>query len=219
LVPSSLNDFYTNEESHLRYLPQLLLALLAPVAAIAAPVTYGIDPVHSFPNFTIGHLGMATIHGRFDEMNGKVVLDTAAKTGSVDIRIKAATVNTGDARHEPGSYAAKNYGPRSRDEHLRSADFFNVAEFPEILFKSTRLNFAGDNLESIEGDLTMVGMTKPVKLQVTSFRCGPHPFNKKAMCGADLAGSLKRTDFGLKFGVPAISDEVKLTIGIEAYPE
>ncbi|MEJ6021642.1 YceI family protein [Ramlibacter sp. PS4R-6] len=203
----------------MKTLPKVLLSLLAPLPVLAAPVTYNVDPVHSFPNFAIGHFGMSTIHGRFEEMNGRVVLDVAEKTGSVDIRIKAATVNTGDAKHEPGSFAARNYGPRSRDEHLRSADFFNVAEFPEITFKSTKLTFSGEALESVEGNLTMVGVTRPVKLRVTLFKCGPNPFSKKPMCGADLEGSIKRTDFGLKFGVPAISDEVKLSIGVEAYPE
>jgi polyisoprenoid-binding protein YceI len=195
------------------------VAAAAPLAILAAPVTYDIDPVHSFPVFRIGHIGMSTIHGRFDDMSGKIVMDQAAKTGSVEVKIKTASVNTGDAKHEAGSYAAKNYGPRSRDEVLRSPDFFNVAEFPDMVFKSTKLVFNGDNVESVEGNLTMVGVTKPVKLHVTSFKCGPNPYTKKPMCGADLEGTIKRTDFGLKFGVPAISDEVKLSIGVEAYPE
>jgi polyisoprenoid-binding protein YceI len=198
---------------------KILLSLLAPLPALAAPVTYIVDPVHTYPNFTIGHLGMSTIHGRFDDTTGRIVLDTADKSGSVDIRIKAASVNTGDAKHEAGSYGARNYGPRSRDEQLRTADFFNVAEFPDITFKSTKLAFNGDALESVEGNLTIAGVTRPMRMRVTSFKCGPHPFTKKAMCGADLEGSIKRTDFGLKFGVPAISDEVKFTIGVEAYPE
>ena len=202
--------------SHLKI---ALLACLAPLSVLAAPQTYAIDPVHSFPNFTINHLGMTTIHGRFDKMSGKIVLDTAARTGTIDVKIETASVNTGDARHEAGSWAARNYGPRSRDEHLRTADFFNSAEFPELLYKSTKLNFNGDALQSVEGNLTLLGVTKPVKLNVTSFKCGPHPFNKKPMCGAYAEGSIKRTDFGVKFGVPAISDEVKLAIGIEAYPE
>ncbi len=202
--------------SHLKI---ALLACLAPLSVLAAPQTYAIDPVHSFPNFTINHLGMTTIHGRFDKMSGKIVLDTAARTGTIDVKIETASVNTGDARHEAGSWAAKTYGPRSRDEHLRTADFFNSAEFPEMLYKSTKLNFSGDALQSVEGNLTLLGVTKPVKLNVTSFKCGPHPFNKKPMCGAYAEGSIKRTDFGVKFGVPAISDEVKLAIGIEAYPE
>lgn len=202
--------------SHLKI---ALLACLAPLSVLAAPQTYAIDPVHSFPNFTINHLGMTTIHGRFDKMSGKIVLDTAAKSGTIEVKIETASVNTGDARHEAGSWAARNYGPRSRDEHLRTADFFNSAEFPELLYKSTKLNFNGDALQSVEGNLTLLGVTKPVKLDVTSFKCGPNLFTKKPMCGAYAEGSIKRTDFGIKFGVPAISDEVKLAIGIEAYPE
>ncbi|MDB5753015.1 MAG: polyisoprenoid-binding protein [Ramlibacter sp.] len=190
---------------------KLMLALLAPLPVLAAPVTYGIDSLHSFPNFTINHLGMTTIHGRFERMTGKVVLDTAAKTGSLEVKIPTATVSTGDSRRTDGA--------RSRDDHLRNADFFNSTEFPEMVYKSTKFNFAGDRLESVEGTLTLLGVTRPLKLNVTSFNCGPHPFNKKPMCGTYAEGTIKRTDFGMKFGVPGISDEVKLAIGVEAYPE
>jgi polyisoprenoid-binding protein YceI len=192
-------------------IPQLLAVLLVPLAAAAAPVTYNVDPIHSFPNFTINHLGMTNVHGRFERMSGKITLDTAAKTGSMEIKIPTETISTGDAKRADGA--------RSRDEHLRSADFFNSKEFPEMVFKSTKLNFAGDKVESVEGNLTLLGVTKPMKLQVTSFNCGPHPFSKKPMCGAYVEGTIKRTDFGMKFGVPAISDDVKLAIGLEAYPE
>lgn len=195
------------------------LMLAAPLAALAAPQSYSIDPVHSFPNFAISHFGMSVIHGRFDRMSGKIVLDTAARTGSLEVKIDTASVTTGDARHEAGSWAAKNYGPRSRDEHLRTADFFNTAEFPEMVYKSTRFNFNGEALESVEGTLTLLGVTRPVKLAVTVFKCGPNPFNKKPMCGAYAEGTVKRSDFGMKFGVPAIGDEVKLAIGVEAYPD
>jgi polyisoprenoid-binding protein YceI len=189
----------------------VLLVSMAPLAALAAPQTYAIDSLHSFPNFAINHLGMTTIHGRFDKMTGKVVLDPAAKTGSLEAKIATATISTGDGKRADGS--------RSRDDHLRSPDFFNSAEFPEIMFKSTRFNFNGDNVESIQGTLTLLGVTKPLKLNVSSFKCGPHPFNKKQMCGGYAEGVIKRSDFGMKFGVPAISDEVKLAIGVEAYPE
>jgi polyisoprenoid-binding protein YceI len=189
----------------------VLLLAAAPVAVLAAPQTYAIDSFHSFPNFTINHLGMTTIHGRFDHMTGKVVFDPAAKTGSLEAKIATASISTGDAKRTDGG--------RSRDEHLRSADFFNVAEFPEMVYKSTRLNFSGEKLETIDGTLTLLGVTKPVKLAVSSFQCGPHPFSKKPMCGATAEGTIKRSDFGMKFGVPAISDEVKLSIGVEAYPE
>jgi polyisoprenoid-binding protein YceI len=189
----------------------LILATAAAASVAAAPVTYGIDSLHSFPNFSIEHLGMSRIQGRFERMTGKIVYDSVAKSGSLEVKIPTATVSTGDARRENGA--------RSRDEHLRSADFFNAAEFPEMVFKSTRFNFAGDKLESVDGNLTMLGVTRPVKLQVTQFVCGPNPYSKKPMCGANVEGSLKRTDFGMKFGVPAISDEVKLAIGVEAYAE
>ena len=188
-----------------------LVVCLFPLAAMAAPTTYVMDPLHSYPNFTINHLGMSTMHGRFDKMAGKITLDQAAKTGSLEAKIASASINTGDSKRADGS--------RSRDEHLRSADFFNSAEFPELVYKSTKLNFKGDDVESVEGTLTMLGVTKPVKLTVTSFKCGPHPFTKKPMCGADAQTMIKRTDWGIKFGVPAVADDIKLTFSIEAYPE
>jgi polyisoprenoid-binding protein YceI len=188
-----------------------ILACLLPVSAMSAPQTYAFDSLHSFPNFSISHLGMSTIHGRFDKMTGKVVFDQAAKTGSLEAKIATASITTGDAKRSDGT--------RSRDEHLRTADFFNAAEFPEAVYKSTKFNFNGDNLESVEGNFTLLGVTKPLKLNLASFKCGPHPFTKKPMCGGDAEGSFKRTDFGMKFGVPGIGDEVKLSISIEAYPE
>ncbi|MDP1739730.1 MAG: YceI family protein [Polaromonas sp.] len=189
----------------------VLLSCLLPLSAMAAPVTYVIDPLHSYPTFTVNHLGMSTTYGRFDKMAGTITLDQAAKTGSLEAKIATASISTGDAKRADGT--------RSRDEHLRSPDFFNSAEFPEIVFKSTKFNFKGDDVESVDGTLTMLGVTKPVKLNVTSFKCGPHPFSKKPMCGADAQTSFKRTDWGMKFGVPAIGDEIKLIIGIEAYPQ
>ncbi len=187
------------------------LAIAAPLSALAAPTTYVIDSVHSFPHFRINHLGMASIIGRFEKMTGKVVIDPAAKAGSLEVKIPTATVSTGDGKRADGV--------RSRDDHLRTADFFNSAEFPEMTYKSTKFNFNGDMLESIEGTLSLLGVSKPVKLSVSSFKCGPHPFTKKPMCGADAEATIKRTDFGMKFGVPAIADEVKLMVAVEAYPE
>jgi polyisoprenoid-binding protein YceI len=189
----------------------LLGIALLPLAAAAAPVTYTIDSLHSFPNFSVNHLGMTMVHGRFERMTGKIVYDAAAKTGSLEVHVPTSTVSTGDAKRADGA--------RARDEHLRSADFFNSAEFPDMTFKSTKINFAGERPESVEGNLTLLGVTRPVKFQLTQFNCGPHPFSKKPMCGAYVEGTIKRTDFGMKFGVPAISDDVKLAIGVEAYPE
>lgn len=126
-----------------------------------------------------------------------------------------------EGRHDVGDDGRRQArdGVRSRDDHLRSTDFINSAEFPDMVFKSTRFNFNGDNVESIEGNLTRVGVTKPIKFNVSSFKCAPHPVNKNPMCGAYVEGVVKRSDFGMKFGVPAISDDVKLAISVEAYPK
>lgn len=189
----------------------LATTLVTSFGALAASESYTLDPTHTLPYFSVNHFGMSTVIGHFERATGKVTLDRAAKTGSLEVKIPTAMVSTGDAKRTDGQ--------RSRDEHLRAADFFNVAEFPDMAYKSTKLNFNGDKLESVEGNLTLLGVTKPVKLTATSFNCGANPFSKKEMCGADLVGSLKRTDFGMKFGVPAIADEVKLTIAVEAYKD
>lgn len=194
-----------------------LIACFVPLSALAAPETYDLDSVHTYPNFTINHLGMSTIHGQFTKTTGTATLDLAGKSGSLEIKIDAASVSTGYGKVEPGSAAAKAFGPRSRDEHLRTADFFNVAEFPEIVYKGTKFNFNGDKVESIDGTLTLLGVTKPLRLTVTSFNCGPNPFSKKDMCGVDAVASFKRSDFGMKAMVGPVSDEVKLSIEAEAY--
>ena len=113
----------------------LLIALVMPFGAIAAPETYNLDPAHTTPNFSIQHVGMSTVWGHFERATGKVVIDRAARSGSIEVKIPTATISTGDAKRSDGT--------RSRDEHLRTPDFFNVAEFPEMVFKSTKLNFAG----------------------------------------------------------------------------
>lgn len=189
----------------------LLAVGLLPLAASAAVETYTLDPAHTLPNFSVSHFGMSTVYGRFERATGKVSLDRAAKSGSIEVRIPTATVSSGDSKRADGQ--------RSRDEHLRTPDFFNVAEFPEMVYRSTRLNFAGDRIESVDGNLTLLGVTKPVRLVVTSFTCAPNPFTKKEMCGADLTGSIKRSEFGMRTFIPAVSDEVKLMIAVEAYKD
>jgi polyisoprenoid-binding protein YceI len=189
----------------------LVTALLLPLAAFAAPETYTLDPTHTTPNFSVQHLGMSTVYGHFERATGKVVLDRAAKTGSVEVKIPTATISTGDTK--------RTDGVRSRDEHLRTTDFFNVAEFPDMTFKSTKMNFEGDKVHSVDGTLTLLGVTKPVTLTASSFNCGAHPMSKKEMCGGDLVGTIKRSDFGMKYGVPAVGDEIKLLIAVEAYKE
>ncbi|HKB83717.1 MAG TPA: YceI family protein, partial [Burkholderiales bacterium] len=141
-------------------------ALALPVAAADF---YTLDPAHTYPNFEINHLGFSTMHGRFGATSGKVVLDGAAKSGSIDITIDATSIDTGHAK---------------RDTHLKSEEFFNIGKFPTLTYTATKLKFNGDKLAGADGELTLLGVTKPVSLAVTAFNCGPHPMNKKQMCGA-----------------------------------
>lgn len=176
------------------------IALSLPLSAFAAD-SYTIDSAHTYPHFSISHLGFSTMQGRFDKTTGAVTLDQAAKTGSVDIEIDAASISTGFAK---------------RDDHLRSPDFFNTAEFPTITYKSTKFNFSGNTPSSVEGNLTILGVTKPVTLTIDAFNCGVHPMSKKDVCGAGASAQIKRSDFGVKYGIPNIGDDVKLVFEIEA---
>ncbi|HTO48278.1 MAG TPA: YceI family protein [Burkholderiales bacterium] len=183
--------------------------LAAPVSA--APESFTIDPYHTFPYFTVNHLGYTNFIGRFDKTTGKISLDAAAKSGTVELVVETASLTTGD--NDRGTR------PRTRDEHLRSPDFFNVAEFPRMTFKGKTARWTGEMPGAIEGEVTLLGVTKPLNLTVESFKCGPDPRTqgKRYMCGGNAAGTIKRSDFGMKFGVGPVSDEIKLYIAIEAF--
>jgi polyisoprenoid-binding protein YceI len=178
----------------------LAISIALPVSAFAAD-SYTVDSYHTFPHFSINHLGFSTLQGRFDKTTGTVTLDRAAKTGSVNISIETGSVSTGYVK---------------RDEHLKSPDFFNAAEFPAITYKSTAMHFKGDKPASVDGNLTIAGVTKPVTLTIDAFNCGTNPMNKKEECGAAASAQIKRSDFGVKYGLPVIGDDVKLVFEIEA---
>jgi polyisoprenoid-binding protein YceI len=185
----------------------LAVAAAVPLSAHSAVENYGLDPYHTFANFSLDHLGLATIYGRFDKNSGKFSLDRAAKTGAVEFNIETASVTTGD--NDKGSRA------RSRDEHLRSADFFNVAEFPRMTFKSTAVHFGPEFPTSVEGNLTLLGATKPVTLTFERFKCVQNTPPRKDRCGGNAVGKIKRSEFGMKTGIPSIGDEISLNIMFE----
>lgn len=184
-----------------------LLCLIA-AAAVSVPAlaadSYTIDVRHTFPTFEVNHLGFSTQRGRFNKAEGKIKLDPAAKSGSVELKIDAASIDMGIDEW---------------DKHMKSEDFFNVEKFPAITYKSTRVLFDGDKIVGVEGDLTLLGVTKPVKLAVANFRCGEHPRLKKPMCGADASTTIKRSEFGMKYGLPGVGDDVKLEIPVEAFKD
>lgn len=180
-----------------------VLATTVAAPALAAD-TYSIDPFHTFPVFEVNHLGFSTQRGRFNKTSGTVVLDTAAKKGSIDLTIEVASLDMG--------FAVWN-------EHMAAEGFFNTAKYPTITFKSNKLAFDGDKIVGAEGDFTLLGVTKPVKLSVSNFKCGENPFNKKPMCGADISTTIKRSEFGMTKGLPAVGDEIKIMSAVEAFKQ
>ena len=181
-------------------------ALLSGIAtsAIAAPTSYAIDPSHTFASFEYTHLGFSKQRSRFNDTTGTITLDQKAKTGSADIAISVTSVDTGS---------------KAFDGHLTSADWFDAAQYPSITFKSTSFKFKGDKPTEVMGNLTVRGITKPVTLQVTHFQCAMHPMKQKEACGANAVTHIKRSEFGLGKYAPNVSDDVELTVAVEAVKE
>jgi len=185
------------------------IALLTFAAALsgsvfAAPVTYVIDGTHTLPRFSYSHFGYSTQLSRFDKAAGKIVIDREAKTGAVDVTITTASVDTG--------YPLFN-------EHIQGEDFLDTARYPTATFVSSKVNFDGDKPASVDGTLTLKGISKPVTLTVTSFLCMPHPILKKDACGANATTVVKRTDFNMGKYAPYVGDEVTITLPVEAIRE
>jgi polyisoprenoid-binding protein YceI len=176
-------------------------ALLTALPAAAAMETYTVDPAHTLPTYEISHFGYSMQRGRFDKTSGKIMIDTAAKKGSADITIDAASIDSGVPK---------------LDEHLKGEDFFDVAKYPQITFKSDRFTFDGDKVTSATGDLTLHGVTRPVTLKANVSQCADNPMLKRKQCGADLVTTIKRSDFGMKTYLPALGDEVTLRIPVES---
>jgi len=178
----------------------LLIALLA-IAGVANATTYNIDPSHTYPSFEADHKGMSLWRGKFNKSSGTVTMDRAAKTGSMEIVIDTASVD---------------FGHDKMNEHARADDIFNVAKFPTATYKGKSFRFEGDKLVAVDGELTMLGVTKPLQLKVNRFKCAQDARLKREVCGADASAEFKRSDFGLNFGLPNFSPEVKLAIQVEA---
>lgn len=185
------------------------LALIAVAAAFsssafAAPESFVIDNNHTFPTFSYSHLGYSIQASRFNKTTGKVVMDKAAKTGSVDVVIDMKSVDTGSMLF---------------NEHIQGEDYLDTAKYPTATFKSTSVKFDGDKPATVEGNLTMKGITKPVTLKLTGFHTMPHPMLKKDAIGANAVTLVKRTEFNAGKNVPYVGDEVTINIAIEAVKE
>lgn len=174
-------------------------------AATAAPESFTVDPNHTSPSLEVMHFGTSIYRGKFTKTTGKITLDTAAKTGTVDITIDAASIDMG-------------YG--KLNDHIKSKDFLDVAQFPTATFKASSMKFTGDKVAEVPGELTLHGVTKPVTLTMNLFNCYTNKMMKKDVCGGDASATIKRSDFGVSYGAPApIGDDVKLQIEVEAFKD
>jgi polyisoprenoid-binding protein YceI len=179
----------------------LLGAALFAGGARAEPVSYTVEPTHTFINFEVRHFGTSTSRGRWNKMDGQIVLDRAAKTGKAAITFDLASVDTGVPR---------------LDEHLKGKDFFDTAANPSGYFVSEKFTFDGDKVATVTGELNFRGRSNVVTLKATNFNCYNSPALKKEVCGGDFETTLKRTDWGMTYLVPFVSDEVRVLVQIEA---
>ena len=177
----------------------LVTALLATSFAAATAATYTIDPHHTNARFAADHNGTSTNVGGFFLLEGKVEFDAAKKTGSVDIKIPMSKMNNGNAEF---------------DEHLKAENFFNAQKFPEMRFVSKKFVFDGDKVKSVEGDLTLLGQTKPVVLEATKFNCYHNKMANKQACGGDFKTQIKPTDWGFK-----MPQDAEIKIQVEAFKD
>lgn len=185
----------------------MLRSLVLSAALIAAPMIataadWTLDKSHAVIAFSVDHLGFSTTRGIFEKYDATIDFQPDnVEASSVEVVIDAASINT--------FWAA-------RDEHLRNADFFNVEKFPTITFKSTKIEKTGDDTAKIMGDMTMLGMTKPVTFDAKLTQMGPHPFNPKAMvAGMQVTGTIDRTEFGMGTFAPAVGAVIPFTFDLE----
>ncbi len=180
----------------------LVLATLSPLAASQANAadTYEIDAAHAAAVFQVNHLGISTTHGRFNEISGSFVVDEAnVGKSSVQLEIKTKSVDTANAK---------------RDEHLRGPDFFDVKQYSKITLVSKSVSKNADGSYQVTGDVTMHGVTKTVSVAFKKVGEGKDPWGGYR-AGFDATFSLKRSDFGMKYMLEGIGDDVKINVAIE----
>ena len=179
----------------------LSMAVAQAMPAVAAD-NYVIDPNHTFPLFEVSHMGFSTQRGRFDKTYGWATLDSAAKTGSVNLTIDTKSIDMGFANW---------------NAHMLEDSFFNADKFPTMTFTSDKLVFDGDKVVAAEGQFTLLGVTRPLTVTVSGFHCGANPMTRKDMCGCDVTATFKRSAFGMTKFIPLVGDEIRIFVPVEAY--
>lgn len=170
------------------------------VPAIAAADSYTIDPHHTYPSLEFSHMGISIWRGKFNKTSGKVMFDRVARTGRAEIQVDTASID---------------FGHGQMNEYARRADWLNVEKFPTMTYRGA-IQFKGEKPASVDGELTLLGVTKPVKLRINTFGCIEHPFYKKEVCGADVEGDLNRADFGMTQYTEGEAGKIHLRIQVEA---
>ncbi len=176
--------------------------LLSGTQAMAAAETYEFDKAHTQILFFVSHLGFSMSQGEFHDYDGQIVLDREnPENSSVEVVIKTESIDMDDEKW---------------DAHMKDPDFFNVEKFPEMTFKSTGIEVAGEDTAKMTGDLTILGVTKPVVLDVKHNKSGHHPYSGKWVAGFSASTIVKRSEFGMNYGVPNVGDDVEVRIEVEA---
>jgi polyisoprenoid-binding protein YceI len=183
---------------------KLLACLLCLSSTAWAAESFVLDPEHTFPSFEIRHQGVSLLRGKFNRSQGRVVLDPGGPGNLIEVSVDASS---GDTGHD------------GLNKKLLGGNFFNTARFPEIRFVANEVAFQEGKPVSANGTLTMLGVSQPVVLEIRDYACTRQFPTLRPMCGADVHTSLKRSDFGMVYGIPLIGDEVKLAIEVEGFRE
>jgi polyisoprenoid-binding protein YceI len=170
--------------------------------SVQGPVTYQLDPAHTFVTFEVLHFGTSTLRGRIGPVNGEVTIDRAAKTGDLRLRIPVTTVST---------------GVRALDARLKEPDLLATGDNPEAYFVATKFQFdAAGGVKEVRGEFTLRGVGEPLSLVARSFACRQDAMFKRQVCGGDFDGQLKRSRFGATLGLPFVGDDVHLVVQVES---
>lgn len=179
----------------------MVVAFSAFTSLAASAQTYQIDPVHTSLIFRVKHMNTAYVYGRFNQVTGTVVLDEANPArSSVTIEVDANSVYTGNEQ---------------RDNHLRSPDFLNVRQFPTMRFVSTQVSRVNADTVRVRGNLTIRSVTRPITADVVLTGKGRNPQGKEII-GFETTFTIRRSEFGIRYGLPGLGDEVRVTLSVEA---
>lgn len=163
--------------------------------------TYTFDVPHTQLLFFVDHIGFSKSEGQFEEFSGSFEFDPEDVTAStVELTIQTASIDMGMGKW---------------DDHMKNADFFDVEKYPTMTFKSTKVESDDGKSGKVYGDLTLLGVTKPIVMDVTFNKAGIHPFSKKFVAGFSGSTTIKRSEFGMNYGIPVIGDEAEIRIEVE----